>query len=104
MTLVAVIILSLATWRISSLLTKEAGPFAVFKRARELTGITHDDNGDIVMIPDRFFAQLLSCVWCTSVWVAIGWVILWVILPQACVYVALPFALSAAAIVLERLT
>lgn len=49
------VFLSFATWRISSLLVNEEGPFKVFVWFREKT---HSLGG------------LLDCLWCTSVWVA----------------------------------
>lgn len=61
----------MAVWRISSLLVNENGPWNIFVRVREWAGIGHDYNGRAVTFPDRFFAQMLSCVWCTSVWVSI---------------------------------
>lgn len=55
--------LMLATWRVTSLLVHEPGPYRVFVRLRE----HHRDNE---------IGTALQCVWCTSVWVAIAIVIL----------------------------
>jgi hypothetical protein len=96
------LILALATWRISALLTKEAGPFHVFEKLRELAGITHDSDGGVQMIPSKFFAELLSCVWCASIWVASGWVILYVLVPDIAFMLAFPLALSTIAIFVDR--
>lgn len=95
------IILALATWRISSLLVNEAGLWEVFFRIRKLAGIEHDENGKVWIVPERFFAQLLSCVWCASLWVGVGWTVAWWWNPRAAELAALPFALSAGAIVVE---
>lgn len=99
MTLTHLIIYGLATWRVASLLVEESGPFDIFKKIRELTGITHDEDDLPLMIPDRFFAQLFSCVWCTSVWVAVAYTL--VSLWKHGIYTALPFALSAVAVLLQ---
>lgn len=96
------LILALATWRISALLTKEAGPFHIFEKLRERSGITHDADGQVQMIPSKFFAELLSCVWCASIWVATGWVVLYVLAPDVATILALPFALSTVAILVDR--
>ena len=104
MTLLEFAILGLATWRVSALLSKEAGPFDVFKRIREKAGITHDENDDVFMVPHKFFAELLSCVWCTSIWVGAFWGCFFAVTPQICTIVAMLFALSAVAILLDRLT
>lgn len=103
MDIVTLCAMGLATWRVSLLLVREAGPFFIFQRLRELAGITHDLDGSIVKIPDRFFSGLISCVWCTSIWVAGGWVLLWFFLPKASVLAADIFALSSLTIALDRL-
>jgi len=94
------VILSLATWRVSKLLTGEAGPFNVFLRIRKLAGIVYIDD-DPFQIPDTFFAQLLSCVWCLSIWVGALWFLAWYLVPKETELIAIPFALSAVAILFE---
>lgn len=102
MNFLTLFILGLATWRLSALLSKEAGPFHIFEKLRELAGIQHDADGNVLMIPSKFFAELLSCVWCTSVWVGAFWAIFWMILPVVSLYVALLFALSTIAIIADH--
>jgi hypothetical protein len=79
----------LVLWRITHLLSAEAGPFGVFTRLRRIAG-------------DGFFAQLLDCFYCLSLWLAAplaivsgkGWtqqLMLWL-------------ALSGAACLLEKVT
>lgn len=87
------LIYGLAVWRVASLFVNETGPFHIFQWLRERAGIVHHDNGAIAVIPERFFPQVLSCVWCASLWIA---------LPFAFFYgIAITFALSAFAILLE---
>jgi hypothetical protein len=62
--------LILATWRLTSLLVQERGPDAVFERIRD-----HYRGTEVGMA--------LSCVWCTSLWVAIVIVLLDRICPVA---------------------
>lgn len=97
------IIYALATWRISSLFVAETGPGRVFLHIRELFGIQHDDNGKVVLIPEIFFAELLSCVWCFSLWVGIVITILHAILPDLACFILLPFALSSLSIFLNKI-
>lgn len=79
----------MATWRISSLLVNEEGPLELFARLRLLvSGIT----------------DLLTCIWCCSVWVGIGFTALYWYLPAVAFWVALPFALSAGAILWDKWT
>jgi hypothetical protein len=56
------VLLSLAVWRITHLLSKEDGPFDIIFLIRRKAG-----NG--------FFGTLLDCFYCVSVWVALplGW-------------------------------
>lgn len=98
---VNLIILALATWRVSSLLVNEAGPWDAFRRIRELAGIEHDEEGKIYLVPERFFAQVLSCVWCASLWVGGGWTLVGFLAPTMTQWLALPFVLSAGAIFCE---
>ncbi|MBU1777991.1 MAG: DUF1360 domain-containing protein [Gammaproteobacteria bacterium] len=96
------LILSLATWRTASLLVHEDGPWMVFRRLRERAGIVHDEQGEAAMIPDGFLAGVLSCVWCSSMWTAAGWMALFWVSPTWTMAVAGVFALSAGAVVVER--
>lgn len=102
MRLVELLVYGLATWRISSLLVDEPGPFRIFVKLRNLTGIQHDMDDNVSIVPDTFFASLLSCVWCTSVWVGLFWAVMYFV-PYS-FYLALPFALSALAIKLHRVS
>lgn len=81
------LVAGLATWRISSLLLYEAGPLDVFLRVRSLAARR------------SFTAQLFSCMYCLSLWVAVPCAVAaltdyWVAM--------LPLALSAMAIMVNR--
>lgn len=99
---IVLIVYGLATWRVSSLFVKEGGPGNVFLHIRELTGIEHDDQGNVTIIPDGFFPSLLSCVWCCSLWVALFFMTLQWTLPRVGFGVGMVFAASAVAIWVER--
>lgn len=103
MTTLTFLILSLAVWRVSSLVVHEAGPFDMFIKIREFFGIQHD-NGIPYMIPSTFIAGVISCVWCFSIWLSVLWVILWFTSPDFIFYVSLPLAFSGFAIMVETLT
>ena len=94
-------IYALAAWRIASLLVNEKGPWNVFLRLRLWTGIEHDTQGRHTIIPDGFLAGILSCVWCCSVWVGTGMVILAGVWPGGALWFAKAMALSAAVVILE---
>jgi len=97
--LVEFLILGLATWRLGNLVQYERGPKAIFTKFRERFGITHGDDGTPMAYPDSEMSKLLECVWCGSVWVGLGMVGLYLWSPRVAVCIALPFALSAASII-----
>lgn len=101
-TWIELVIFGLATWRVSSLIVDEDGPFDIFLRIRKLAGIVHDENGKPLMIPERFFSKLLSCVWCASVWVGFFWTAVCCLFPEVAYLLALPFVLSAVAVFLNK--
>lgn len=101
MSLTEFLIFGLATWRISSLFVNEKGPGNIFLRLREFSGIVHDEESNILMIPDKFFAGVLSCVWCCSVWVAIGLSLAWILWPPVAFRIAIIFGISAIATLID---
>lgn len=102
MTITNLIIYGMATWRVARLFVSEEGPFHIFRRIREWAGIEHDTDGNPLIVPLHFFAQLLSCVWCSSMWAGFGWTAFWLISPEISLKFAVPFALSTLALMIER--
>jgi hypothetical protein len=101
MTSLIFLILALATWRVSSLLTQEPGPFHIFEKMRKQLGIVHDDSGRPIMIPGKFLPELFSCVWCLSIYVGFWWFLMWSLWPPF-LWVAIVFALSGAAVIFDK--
>jgi hypothetical protein len=97
-----IIIFGLATWRISSLIVNEEGPFHIFEKLREKTGIQHDPDGNIEIVPSNLFAGILSCVWCCSVWVGFGIWLLYTFFPTVALWIASALCLSAIAIIVNK--
>lgn len=85
-----ILILGLATWRISTMFVNEDGPFDIFFKMRERFG------------EGRFFDSLFSCVWCISVWAGVILVLSAIMNKTLTLYLMLPFALSAIAVILEE--
>lgn len=96
------LLIGLATWRLSYMLVGEDGPWRVFRRLREATGITHDEYGHILMVPERTLPELLSCVWCTSVWVAGGFTLAWYLIPGPVLALSTALGMSSLAIGVNR--
>jgi len=96
-----IFILILATWRLSSLLADEAGPWDMFSRLRVLAGVRYDDVGQ--PYGTNALARGVMCVWCVSVWVGAGWALLYYVAPGVAFWLALPFALSGGTILIEEM-
>lgn len=90
-----------ATWRLSSFLVNEDGPFDVFAWLRTWVGVHYNEYG--VMDGGGFFAGVFDCVWCMSAWVGAAVTVAYCLYPVATSWFCLPLALSAGAVVLEKI-
>jgi hypothetical protein len=91
-------ILSLAAWRLASLVANEDGPWMMFRRLRQ--------RAEQLCKRYRFCSdlglyELFSCEWCNSIWIGAGLTLLYLWIGGAILYVALPLALSTVAIILK---
>lgn len=94
------VILGLATWRISSLLVNEDGPWDLLGRLRDTLGVSYNEFSE----PEgsNVLSRMLTCVWCISPWVA-GLVYLsWVWIPTTTLAITTVLALSGFAIIVEK--
>lgn len=64
---VQLVLAAVATWRLSVLLMREAGPWDILQRVRTWAGVTHDEDGEPYAWEG--ISAVLSCLWCTSMWV-----------------------------------
>ena len=62
------IVLALATWRISYMLVVEQGPYNIFDKLRHRVGVQHLEDG--TPFAHNTWGELFTCVWCMSMWVA----------------------------------
>ena len=77
--LITILLISVANWRISNMIQREDGPFDIFVRFREFIGLTRVEDlplNEQLLYPNNefvhngnFFAKLVECIWCLSVWV-----------------------------------
>lgn len=95
------LVLGLATWRLTSLLVKEDGPWDLFARLRSSAGVKFDAHSE--PYAETFFGSLLMCVWCTSVWVGGFLALAFLLAASVTLILCLPFALSAFTISLQRM-
>lgn len=102
--MIEIVVLILATWRLASLLANEEGPCQVFEKIRHLMGVRYTDEKD--KNSDRYglnqLARLILCPWCSSVWIGGVWTVLFFLSQLVTFYLALPFALSAGAVLLHE--
>lgn len=101
MSAVELVIAILALWRVVSLLSNEEGPGNIFIRLRAKIGIAHDDAGRKLSTDGSYLAELVYCPWCLSVVLGVPCALLWLAWPAGALWLSLPFALSAGALVLE---
>lgn len=65
--LTKLIIIGLATWRVTNIVVYERGPWDIFIKLREALDIEHDDEGNPIAGKPT---NVLFCPYCTSVWIA----------------------------------
>jgi hypothetical protein len=70
----SLLLIILATWRLTSMLVEEHGPFAIFARLRQLKFLSNGGRPDA----DK---KVLDCIYCASVWAAAGVIVLWAYAP-----------------------
>jgi hypothetical protein len=96
-------ILSLATWRIASLLARETGPFGIFTKLREVVGVKwKEEKGELIPYGENVISEAILCVWCSSVWIALILVLL-TVRPFSMGDILIVLAISAASIVVDIL-
>ena len=90
----AVILLAGAAYRLFRLVGLDV--ITAGARAR-LVGLPAGwEEGD--EIPDGYRERLaawIQCPWCLGFWIAIGWWVAWLIWPNATLWIAVPFVVSA---------
>ena len=98
MTISTFFYLSLAAWRLASLVANEDGPWMMFKRLRERA-----EHWCKTYKFCREFGvyELFSCEWCNSVWIGAGLTILYLWIGNTILYLALPLAFSTVVIVIK---
>ena len=93
--MIDILLLTLATWRITSLLYAEDGPYVILARLRRRLGVYY--TGDKRQA-DNELGKAFNCPACLSVWVGGAVALSYVVIPA---WVWLPLALSAGAIIIE---
>jgi hypothetical protein len=92
------LMLTLAVWRVTSLLHREDGPWYIFAQLRKFIGVYYDEFSRLQ--GRNVVARALTCFWCSSVYVAFPFAFL---MPGYNPFVTW-LALSAGAIFVDELT
>jgi len=100
MSLLDFLLVALAGWRLTSLLVWEAGPWDLLYRMRHAAGIRYNEQSE--REAKTMLGRLLLCPWCTSVWVGVGLAFGYWLRPDLTRWLALPLAISAATVLLEK--
>lgn len=66
------VFLALLTFRITIMLCFERGPASVFLRLRKKLGVMYDEDNLRIIGKKGWVAELITCAWCTSVWIGFG--------------------------------
>ena len=104
MTPLEFLIVAFAVWRISALVSYEDGPFNMFRWFRKRVGIKYYDHGEKIEKDYKGLASFFDCVWCVSLWIGLFAAAMYWQRPILTVIFSLPFALSAGAIIIERIS
>jgi hypothetical protein len=100
--IVLFLLIGLATWNLSSLLVQENGPFAIFSRLRHALGVRY--TPDQIVYAANPIAELFTCVWCMSRWIALLLVLLVLLLPNVMMWALMILAASTVAILIDGWT
>jgi len=90
--------LSLAAWRLASLIANEDGPWMIFKRFRQRA---EQWCNNYRFCRELGLYELVTCEWCNSIWIGIIVTVLYLWIGETVLYIALPLALSTVAIIIK---
>lgn len=100
----SLLVIPLAVWRTANMLAdyNQHGPFCLLDKIRVIAGMHYDVLSNPVTEPGSL-ADGLTCVYCSSSWIGLVFTILFLASPTVAFYIALPFAFSTIAILIERI-
>jgi len=92
------VILGLAAWRLTALVSYERGPGDMFRRLRAMLGFQHDSGGRPTAWPSGALQEMIACPWCLGLYAAALCYGLWQITPL----IPVVLAASTVLIVVEK--
>lgn len=97
---VELFVLGFGTWRLTSIIVNEDGPFFIFARFRHWIGIRSTETN--VKFGTNVIAEGLSCIWCSSVWFGFLSLLFYTWNPSITLIVYTGLTLSTLAIMIEE--
>ena len=94
-------VLGLATWRISSMIVEETGPFHIFQWVRFHLGVRYTTTSE--PFGTNALVEALTCVWCFSVWVGLFVGLAYAFAPSVTMIVCGILSLSTLAVIIEEI-
>lgn len=96
------VILLLASWRLTNVFVDddEGGPWQSLHWLRAKVGVRYDEKHRAY--GTNIVARAMTCFWCWSIWIGVLVGVLYLIWPGLAVALALPFALSAGALMVKK--
>jgi hypothetical protein len=100
----AFVLISLAVWRVSNMLadTDQSGPFSILDKIRKWVGVTYDEYSNKVVKPGSL-ADMLTCVYCNSIWVGFIFVLGWIFVQDLTIFVSTMLSFSSIAIFIQEI-
>jgi len=100
--LIEFIVIAMGAWRLSEMLSdvSEDGPAHLLQKLRSRVGVAYDEYS--APYGKTWVAEGLLCIKCVSVWVGILFGGAYLLSPIVGISMALPFALSGIAILINR--
>jgi hypothetical protein len=89
---------SLAAWRLASLIANEDGPWLMFRRFRQRA---EQWCNKYRFCRELGLYELVTCEWCSSIWIGAVLTALYLWIGETILYLALPLALSTVAIIIK---
>lgn len=88
MLLAETVIIGLAAWRFTALVSYERGPGDIALRFRKLLGFEHGEDGEPTAWPSTALANFIACPWCLGLWMVMACYWLWEYVSEPVVIVA----------------
>lgn len=95
------LLLALATWRLTNLLTDEQGPFDMFVHMRHKLGVRKNAQNENYGITE--LGKLFSCIWCLSPWIGLLFSVVYYLRRGVAIAITLPLSLSALALLYQKI-